>query len=253
MPERTIASEIDVPEGFQRIEVEDGSFAEWLRNLPLKKEGSPVILHNGKRKRRQDVHAAVIDIDRGTRNLQQCADAVIRLRAEYLFSKKCFLQIHFNFTSGHEAKFTQWVSGFRPVVNGSNVRWVKKTHEDASYKNFRKYLRTVFMYAGSYSLSKELKRRQDVKDIQIGDVFIQGGFPGHAVIVVDMAQHLDTGEKIFLVAQSYMPAQDTHILKNPDDQNLSPWYRVPHGNRFKTPEWTFQKTDLKYFRTDECG
>jgi hypothetical protein len=40
-----------------------------------------VLLYNGAPKFRQDVHAAVIDIDVGTRDLQQCADATMRLRA----------------------------------------------------------------------------------------------------------------------------------------------------------------------------
>jgi len=38
-----------------------------------------------------------------------------------------------------------------------------------------------------------------IKNMNIGDVFIVGGSPGHAVIVVDMAVNSD-GEKIFLLA-----------------------------------------------------
>jgi len=52
--------------------------------------------------------------------------------------------------------------------------------------------------------------------------------PGHAVIVVDMAEDAK-GQRAFLLAQSYMPAQDIHILKNPMDADLSPWCRVPRG------------------------
>ena len=52
-----------------------------------------------------------------------------------------------------------------------------------------------------------------IENIEIGDVFIQGGFPGHAIIVVDLAEN-EVGEKCFLVAQSYMPAQEIHVLKN---------------------------------------
>ena len=51
--------------------------------------------------------------------------------------------------------------------------------------------------------------------MQIGDVFIKGGFPGHAVVVLDMAENDRTGQRVFLLAQSYMPAQDIHIMKNP--------------------------------------
>jgi len=53
-----------------------------------------------------------------------------------------------------------------------------------------------------YSLAKELKPIA-VENMKIGDVFIQGGFPGHAIIVVDMAIHVRTGERLFMLAQSY--------------------------------------------------
>jgi hypothetical protein len=244
----TIASEIPVPKGFRRTRFREGSFGDWLRHLPLKKKASPVLLHNGKKKPNQDVHAAVIDIDVGTRDLQQCADAVIRLRAEYLFSRRRFGDIHFNFTSGGPAYYTKWASGYRPVVDGDTVTWEKRAGEDKSYACFRKYLDIVFAYAGSYSLSKELAGKPDLESIETGDVFIKGGFPGHAIIVVDMAEHEETGEKLFLIAQSYMPAQDIHVLKNPTNDALSPWYRLPSGNTLITPEWRFKTTELKTFQ-----
>ena len=104
----------------------------------------------------------------------------------------------------------------------------------------------VFAYAGSLSLSKEMKK-VNFKEMQIGDVLIQGGSPGHAVIVVDMALKLDTREKLFLLAQSYMPAQEIHILKNPEEPEISPWYRLNQDDQINTPEWRFNKEDLKRF------
>lgn len=242
-----IASQIRPPAGFQRTAIESGTFADWLRHLPLKRKGTPVFLYNGEPKANQRVHVAVIDIDTGSEDLQQCADAIIRLRAEYLYSINNFAAIHFNFTNGDKASFPRWISGFRPIVTGNRVSWARRATKDASYSSFRKYLRTVFIYAGSQSLSQELQDREDVSDIQIGDVFIQGGFPGHAVIVVDMARNPRTGEKVFLLAQSYMPAQDIHILKNPTDTSLSPWYKLPSDDTLQTPEWIFKKSDLKCF------
>ena len=59
---------------------------------------------------------------------------------------------------------------------------------------------------------QELNRVQNIDAIEIGDIFIRGGFPGHAVLVVDMAIHPVSGQKAVLLAQSYMPAQDIHIL-----------------------------------------
>jgi hypothetical protein len=243
-----LCARIPPPAGFTRIPPPEGSFAWWLQHLPLKEGRPPVHLYNGKLKGNQEAHVAVMDIDAGSRDLQQCADAVIRLRAEYLFSVGRFDDIAFHFTNGDSASWVRWREGWRPVVNGSSVGWEKRTPEDSSYHNFRKYMDSVFMYAGSMSLSRELKKVRDPKDIQIGDIFIQGGSPGHAEIVVDMAANWK-GEKIFLLAQSYMPAQEIHILKNPNDPALSPWYRADPGELI-TPEWTFPAGSLRRFRDE---
>ena len=240
--------DIVVPEEFERINAGYGSFAEYLRSLPVKQDNNTVNLFNGQPKGDQNAQYCVIEMDVGNRDLQQCADAVIRLRAEYLFKMEAFNKIHFNFTSGDTAKYIDYLNGYRAVVQGNNVSWLKKAEKNKSYKTFRKYLDLVFTYAGTYSLSKELLAVNNISDIQIGDVFIQTGQPyGHAVIVVDMAINKITGEKIFLLAQSYMPAQEIHILVNPMNNNLSPWYSVKIGNELQTPEWTFYKNNLKRF------
>lgn len=243
----TIVSTISAPKGFSRVEVKMESFAEWLRQLPLKKKGSKVFLYNKKSKRNQNIHHSVVDIDVGNKNLQQCADAVIRLRAEYLFSRSMFEKIHFNFTSGDNAQYLKWKNGFRPVVSGNMVHWKKAKEKNNSYDCFRDYLNSVFMYAGTSSLQKELTKILSTKNIKIGDVFIKGGFPGHAVIVADMAINENTGKKVILLLQSYMPAQNIHILKNTHNKNLSPWYEVKESGNLHTPEWTFNWLDLHRF------
>ena len=86
-----------------------------------------------------------------------------------------------------------------------------------------------------------------MEDMKIGDVFIQTGNPyGHAVIVVDMAENPDSGEKVYMLAQSYMPAQDIQILVNRKNSLYSPWYLLDE-NSIETPEWRFNKNDLKRF------
>jgi hypothetical protein len=244
---QTIGMHIEIPNGFERVKPVKGSFAYWLQNLPLKKDGAKVYFYNGDEKPNQSGNFAVIDIDTGKRDLQQCADAVIRLRAEFLYSLHEFSSIHFNFTSGHKAEYEKWVEGYRPVVDQMRVNWEKQAGPDSSYSGFREYLDSVFMYAGSYSLANELKPVEDITKMRIGDVFIQPGFPGHAVIVVDMATDKSSGKSIFMLAQGYTPAQDIHILKNPDDRKLSPWYSIDFGETLHTPDWTFKKTDLKRF------
>lgn len=53
---------------------------------------------------------------------------------------------------------------------------------------------------------------------------------------------------VFLLAQSFMPAQDIHILKNPISGNLSPWYKLEETKSLVTPEWTFTYSNLKRFK-----
>ncbi|MCB9365818.1 MAG: DUF4846 domain-containing protein [Calditrichaeota bacterium] len=239
----TLSERFTTPEGFSRVPVDAESFGHWLRNVPLKAEGSPVLLHSGARKIRQDVHAAVLEISVGDRDLQQCADAVIRLRAEYLKAVGRENEIAFNFTSGDRCAWSAWTSGQRPVVKGSQVQW-RDTHQaDSSESAFTDYLNTVFSFAGSASLEKELAPVSAL-NIQPGDVFIQSGFPGHAVIVMDVAVN-ESGVRKMLLAQSYMPAQSIHVLKNPNSE--SAWYDVHKSGALETPEWTFRYEDLRRF------
>lgn len=240
--------QIPLPQDYTREEVSLNSFAHYLRHISLKPKNTPVKLYNGQLKDFQQVHHRVLDISVGKRDLQQCADAVMRLRAEYLFQVNQKDKISFNYTSGDAAVYEKWAAGYRPSIKGNKVSWILKAKVDTSYTNFLKYMENVFMYAGSASLSKELKPKK-IEDIEIGDVFIQGGFPGHAVLVVDVAINSNTNKKIFLVAQSYMPAQDIHILKNFNNDDISPWYEIPKNktDKINTPQWTFEQNNLMSF------
>ena len=97
---------------------------------------------------------------------------------------------------------------FRISVKGDNVSWIKSSSPSNSQEEFRRFMDVVFAYASTLSLEKELKPIKK-SEMKIGDVFIKGGSPGHAIIVMDMAENKSTGEKIFILAQSYMPAQET--------------------------------------------
>lgn len=244
---QSIEERISPPIGYERRTKDPVSFAYWLRKLPLKTGKPEVHLYDGRRKFNQSAHAAILDIDVGTRDLQQCADAVMRLRAEYLFSQGKDQNLHFNFTSGDRADWSRWQQGYRPKVSGNQVIWSQTASSSRSYANFKAYLQTVFTFAGTFSLDKEMQAITDPCSIQPGDVFIQGGFPGHAVIVLDVVHEVDTGDPLFMLAQSYMPAQEIHILKNPQDPTLSPWYELPRGALI-TPEWTFPAQSLKRFQ-----
>ena len=105
----------------------------------------------------------------------------------------------------------------------------------------------VFSYAGTASLSQEMTSVK-LAEARPGDVFIIGGHPGHAMIIVDMAQD-SSGRKAILVAQSYMPAQDIHVVTNLNEKNVSPWYIYDEKTEtFSFPEWTFNSGQIKRFR-----
>lgn len=252
------------PRGYERGSSPPGSFASYLRALPLKPQGAQVHLFDGSLKRWQGAQAAVIDMSVGRRDLQQCADAVMRLRAEYLFARGRKTEISFHFTSGFQAPFTPWMRGERVRVNGNKCSWVASGSSGATHDDLMDYLQVVFTYAGTRSLGKDLldsvpytmrpadlltpaaqTERQHAEvpvwrtPVVAGDVFLQAGQPGHAVIVVDVAENT-AGEQVFLLAQSYMPAQEIHVLKNLEHPERSPWFTLNDGDELVTPEWTFR-------------
>ncbi len=213
--------DVPLPEGFERTTADSGSFATWLRNRELKKNKT-VYLFNGEPKYNQAAQYAVLDISTGNKDLQQCADAVMRLRAEYLFDRQ----------------------EFNAIVFFDNDNTAYRLLPPYNKANFSSYLNRVFGMCGSASLSKHLRPVDSFGEIKVGDVIIRGGFPGHAVIVVDVATD-KSGRRIFMLAQSYMPAQDIHVLKNPLYDFLSPWYLVNGRALIQTPEYTFYANELK--------
>ena len=212
--------EIPLPAGYRRITGEPGSFAEWLRNLQLKKD-KRVYKFDGRLKYNQTAQFAIVNMTVGNKDLQQCADAVMRLRAEYFYFHNEFNKINFTDNNGKSYPF----------------------REPYNRNAFQKYLELVFSMCGTASLAKQLTTHVELKDMIPGDVLIRGGFPGHAEIVMDVAVN-DAGKKIFLLAQSYMPAQDFHVLRNPLS-TFSPWYEVGDDLQIQTPEYTFSKYELK--------
>jgi hypothetical protein len=241
----TIEERYNPPAGYTRIEVAEDSFGQFLRSQKLKPYGEKVLYYDGREKTKKNVYDSVFDVDIGDRDLHQCADAIMLLRAEYLYDQGRYDEIHFNFVSGFKAEYSKWMEGYRIKVEGNKVSYYKAAEPSNTYESFRKYMNIVFAYSGTLSLEKELKS-VDINDMEIGDVFIVGGSPGHAIIVVDMAEN-DEGDKIFMVAQSYMPAQETQLLINPMDQDISPWYSLKGMTRLRTPEWAFDLDQLKGF------
>ena len=248
--EKTIGT-IAAPEGYFRLEPVDG-FALYLRNLALLPNNS-VHLFNGQKKRNQSAQYRVIDLSVGDKDLQQCADALIRLRAEYLWSVDRFKEIRFRFTSGDPSSYLQWSRGYRPRINGNQVKFRKVATPAHSRAAFMQYLENLFTYAGTISLALDSTKVTGTP--VAGDFFLESGSPGHAVMILDSVENKE-GHRLYLLGQSYMPAQQFHVLKNPGrgepvpgNESSGPvWYDLKPATRTQTPEWVFPAYSLRRWK-----
>lgn len=233
---------IAIPKDFKRVSYKKGSLGAFLRNYPLCKAGQPVLLYDGSEKGNQNAHVAVFDMDVTDGDLQQCADSVIRMYAEYFYKQKQYGKMRFHFVNGFSCDFDKWSQGMRVSIDGNNTSWYQGADADDSGEVFESYLRTVFSYASTLSMEQESKPI-NIEEIEVGDIFIRGGSPGHVVMVVDVCENAK-GEKAFLLAQGYMPAQQFHILQNPKHEE-NPWYfETEMEYPFQTPEYTFEEGSL---------
>ncbi|MBI39377.1 MAG: hypothetical protein CMF59_07240 [Leptospiraceae bacterium] len=243
---------IPAPPGYSRIKTTHG-FALFLRNLRLL-PSKTVYLYNGKRKGNQEAHFRIVDLSVGKKDLQQCADALIRIRSEYFWHSNQKEKISFHFTSGDVSSYSKWRDGFRPAIRGSKVSFQKTEGYDASYGSFFKYLENLFTYAGTISL--KLDSKPVTGTVSPGDFFLESGSPGHAIMILDIVED-PNGKRLYLLGQSYMPAQQFHVLRNPlmpgeavpgYERYGNVWYDIDPGKEVRTPEWVFPANALRRWK-----
>lgn len=245
---KTVETRISTPEGFKRTSAVKGSLLEYMRNLELKPHGSPILYYDGNAKGSDNSYVAVFDFDVGERDLQQCADCIMRIYSEYFLSRGEYDKIKFHLTNGFLMDYNTWRNGNRISVSGNNVSWVKKSSYDDSYESFREYLNGVMCYAGTISLVSECTVI-DKSEFRAGDMILKGSTPGHCVLAIDEAEN-DAGEKCYLLAQGYMPAQSFHILTNPnaEDENNMWYYEKDLNFPIVTPGFTFNENEANISR-----
>lgn len=235
---------IHTPAGYERVPCRKDSLTNFLRNYKMKRDGKPVLLYDGTKKSSQNAHAAIFKLPIEREDLQQCADSVMRVYAEYFWHTGKKERIAFHLADGFYAEYRKWREGYRIQISERSSNWVKTASPDDSYETFQKYMRIIFAYAGTLSMEKEAKKIP-LSKINAGDIFIRGGSPGHVVMVVDLCKNTE-GKKAFLLAQGYMPAQEFHVLKNPLHET-DPWYYEEEiAYPFATPEYTFEKGSLRH-------
>jgi hypothetical protein len=219
------------------VEVAPGSFGAFLRTLPLLPPGALVLDYRGTPLYQGGKHpniAAVVDIDVGAQDLQQCADSVLRMHAEWSFAGKR-TQLAYKAASGTRMSYQSYLAGDRAVAEGNKLQLKRHAGPGKDdHATFRAYLDQVFAWANTASIERD-GQRVAFEDLQGGDYFVLPGSPvGHAVLVLDMARHAD-GRVALLLGQGYMPAQSFHVLRPSETET---WFVVTKADgQIATPFW----------------
>lgn len=230
----TVLTRFNPPEGYSRNAAKTDSFAEFVLNYPLKEDGAQILLYNGSPAPYQQSHLAVFALPIENVDLQQCADSVMRFYAEYYWSQGKADQMRFHYTTGFVSEYTLWRDGYGiQYVDQQFVVYPRAGYDD-SYATYVKFLRHAFTYAGSRSMDYYEATPIPMDDIQIGDVFLEGGSPGHVIMVVDVCYD-EEGNIAFLLGDGHTPAQDFHVMKNPKHED-DPWF---YAEEMSYPFWTF--------------
>jgi hypothetical protein len=224
------------PSGFTRVAVDPGSFAGFLRTLPLAPPGTAVLDYRGQRLYGEEHPniAAVVDIDVGDRDLQQCADAVIRMHAEWHYGRGDRAIAYHTF-SGTTLAYEKYLAGERGFADGPSLslRMVARPLTD-DHRALRSFLDEMFNYANTASLARE-GSAVSLAELRGGDFFVMPGSPfGHSVLVLDVARDAD-GRTALLLGQSYMPAQSFQVLRQRPSRT---WFVLaPDVTEVATPFW----------------
>ena len=191
----TIGTRFNPPAGYARKEAPKGSIAEFYRNYPM----FPSTHHVTNCFGQIYENTQVLKMDLIGDNIQQCADAAMRLRCEYLFSQKQYDKISFHVSNGNIWSYNNYLS---------------KNNRKVGEDSLRDYMFYLFSWCGSKSLDDYDTVPVAFPDIQIGDIACRGGTPGHVATIVDIAYPTDgsTNTIAVLFAQSYQPAQETEII-----------------------------------------
>jgi hypothetical protein len=174
--------------------------------------------------------AGVIAIDLGSADLQQSADVVIRLHAEWLWSLGKKDAISYPGGPKLMMPLSRWEKGQRVIADGPNAFWVVQSKPAAAdYAEFRRYLDVVFNWANSASLARRTEPVEP-RALLPGDFFLHTKPPGHVAIVLDVAEK-PSGERLALLGQALSPTESVHVIR---PGRATAWFSLRPGHSVVT-------------------
>lgn len=219
----SIKHRFEPPPGYHRVNAATGSFADWLRSLPLKSGGAPVFDYLGRTKLAPDdtTLAAVVDYPVRGKKLEQCMDVLYRWYAEYLHADNFDEEIKFFMPGGYILSWDDWKNGLRPEYQGVTIHFKKTATPDSSRSVFEEYLHEVFYYSFTQTAYFAYPP-VELADLKIGDFIVKKGSKGHAVMIMDMVAD-GNGNKLVLVGHGGTPAREFHLL---NFKKNNPWFPI---------------------------
>lgn len=245
-----IKDRVEVPDGYIRPPFPESSFQNFLRSMPMKKAGAKVMKYDGYNKF-FDCYAAVVDMDFPMESDVIHSEHTIQLiRSLYFYKTEKYDLMRFSYDDNRNMDFFEYGSGIRFVWQDSIYVKEEIASEDFSINAFNNYLGDLYGESTTRGLKADT-REIEFGEMSVGDLLLQPGnqhSKGHTVMVMDMAIDPLTGERLVLFGQGFEPTQDFHIIDNPYEEDISPWYRVDEdAHFFSTIQWTFRKKHCRRF------
>lgn len=200
----TIRNSINLPTGYARQEFPEGSYSNWIQNLPLK-ENTMILDYRGFTLSRDYFYSIFAVVDMPLlfyTDLEQCADYCMRFWAEYHKDMNRLDSLYLFDYNGNKKKF------------------------GSSGKTYTSFLKWAFSFSNSYSLKMGCEK-VSMDELIPGDMIIQNksGGIGHASVILDVCKS-EKGKKLYLIGYSFMPAQEFHIEKAASTRGIEGWFTI---------------------------
>jgi hypothetical protein len=219
--------------GYGGFPDDPNSWSEWLRLLPLAASGTPVRNYRGEIVVPGDDEqlAAVVAIDIGSRDLQQSADVLLRLHAEWRWYRGELRMLYLS-DSKLELPLQKWGAGERLVAAGGQPKWVAQAAAKPKLDgvDFREYLEAVLAWSDGQALVAESVPLAP-EGLEPGAFFLRQGHPADVLVVLDVATS-PAGERAMLLAHARNPSENIHVIRPTRD---TVWFPVRTHQPVRVP------------------